>query len=250
MQAIQTEYMGYLFRSRLEARWAVFFDLLGLDWQYEVEGFDLGEAGYYLPDFKVTSPAGAIFWYEVKPKGVTTDPKFEAFEALYEADWRRKTTERGATVRAWIDGGKEGPRPSFPESLPADYWYFQLLSGDPIDFLEAAQSLPGNPHDIVKGVGGVCPRCGHITRRYEYGFEWHGSPREWEYHIGCAPCDLTPATSRPYDGERGLLAVTSWHKGWLVIMQSDYTRHEANMLEKAKAARSARFEHGEFGLTV
>lgn len=26
--AIQTEYNGYLFRSRLEARWAVFFDAL------------------------------------------------------------------------------------------------------------------------------------------------------------------------------------------------------------------------------
>ena len=28
-------------RSRLEARWAVFFDTAGIAWQYEPEGFDL-----------------------------------------------------------------------------------------------------------------------------------------------------------------------------------------------------------------
>ena len=31
-KAVQTEYKGYLFRSRLEARWAVFFDTLGIQW--------------------------------------------------------------------------------------------------------------------------------------------------------------------------------------------------------------------------
>ena len=39
MKAIQTEYKGYLFRSRLEARWAVFFDACGVDWEYEPEGY-------------------------------------------------------------------------------------------------------------------------------------------------------------------------------------------------------------------
>ena len=42
MKVIQTEYKGYLFRSRLEARWAVFFDACGVDWEYEPEGYDLG----------------------------------------------------------------------------------------------------------------------------------------------------------------------------------------------------------------
>jgi hypothetical protein len=41
MQAIETAYNGYRFRSRLEARWAVFFDALGIRYQYEKEGFDL-----------------------------------------------------------------------------------------------------------------------------------------------------------------------------------------------------------------
>jgi len=41
VKAINTEYNGYRFRSRLEARWAVFFDALGIKYRYEVEGFDL-----------------------------------------------------------------------------------------------------------------------------------------------------------------------------------------------------------------
>jgi len=52
IRAIETAYKGYRFRSRLEARWAVFFDALGIEWQYEPEGFEL-EAGRYLPDFLI-----------------------------------------------------------------------------------------------------------------------------------------------------------------------------------------------------
>lgn len=54
LKAIETAYKGYRFRSRLEARWAVFFDALEIPWEYEKEGFDLGEAGLYLPDFWLT----------------------------------------------------------------------------------------------------------------------------------------------------------------------------------------------------
>lgn len=73
IKAIETEYRGYRMRSRLEARWAIFFDALGIAWEYEKEGFDLGKAGYYLPDFwlphTVTGLAeeGWGFWCEIKP---------------------------------------------------------------------------------------------------------------------------------------------------------------------------------------
>lgn len=46
--SIPTIYAGVQFRSRLEARWAAFFDLVGLRWEYEP--FDL--AGW-IPDFKI-----------------------------------------------------------------------------------------------------------------------------------------------------------------------------------------------------
>lgn len=63
LKPIQTEYKGYKFRSRLEARWAVFFDEMGIDYEYELEGFDL-EAGRYLPDFYLTK---INVFVEIKP---------------------------------------------------------------------------------------------------------------------------------------------------------------------------------------
>ena len=48
---IQTEYKGILFRSRLEARWAVFFDSCGADWEYEPQGYECEDGTRYLPDF-------------------------------------------------------------------------------------------------------------------------------------------------------------------------------------------------------
>ncbi len=51
IKAIETVYNGYRFRSRLEARWAVFFDSLGVNYEYEKEGYDFGNLGFYLPDF-------------------------------------------------------------------------------------------------------------------------------------------------------------------------------------------------------
>lgn len=53
LKPIETEYKGYRFRSRLEARWAVFFDACGVKWEYEPEGFDLGDGIKYLPDFRL-----------------------------------------------------------------------------------------------------------------------------------------------------------------------------------------------------
>ena len=50
IKPIQTAYNGYLFRSRLEARWAVFFDTMGIRYEYEAEGYDL-DGVWYLPDF-------------------------------------------------------------------------------------------------------------------------------------------------------------------------------------------------------
>jgi hypothetical protein len=41
MKPISTSYKGYRFRSRLEARWAIFFEEMGAEWVYEKEGFDL-----------------------------------------------------------------------------------------------------------------------------------------------------------------------------------------------------------------
>jgi hypothetical protein len=68
IQAIQTAYKGYHFRSRLEARWAVFFDALGLQWEYEPEGFALPDGSRYLPDFLLRDNRKTPdLWIEIKP---------------------------------------------------------------------------------------------------------------------------------------------------------------------------------------
>ena len=62
MKAINTWYKGRLYRSRLEARWAAFFDLCG--WQFEYEPIDLD--GWF-PDFAVYGKDGKPTYIEVKP---------------------------------------------------------------------------------------------------------------------------------------------------------------------------------------
>lgn len=71
IKAIETVYKGYKFRSRLEARWAIFFDALDIEWEYEKEGYDLGELGWYLPDFEIKLSNGEEWFVEVK--GNTAD---------------------------------------------------------------------------------------------------------------------------------------------------------------------------------
>lgn len=61
---LQTYYGGIIFRSCLEARWAIFFDTAGIQWEYEREGFHLGSLGNYLPDFWLPQ---VNMWAEVKP---------------------------------------------------------------------------------------------------------------------------------------------------------------------------------------
>ena len=48
--SMPTTYNGIPFRSRLEARWAIFFDAMSTPWEYEPENF-ITKQGPYLPDF-------------------------------------------------------------------------------------------------------------------------------------------------------------------------------------------------------
>ena len=81
IKAIQTQYNGYKFRSRLEARWAVFFDAAGIEYQYEPEGYVLEDGGYYLPDFYIPdclSPISENLYVEVKASSPSEDEREKA----------------------------------------------------------------------------------------------------------------------------------------------------------------------------
>lgn len=86
---IETIYNGYRFRSRLEARWAVFFDALGIEYEYEPEGFELSfsddERIMYLPDFYL--PESGLY---AEVKGVKTRgqiPKEDAEKMSWMIDF-------------------------------------------------------------------------------------------------------------------------------------------------------------------
>lgn len=109
IKPIETFYKGYRFRSRLEARWAVFFDALGVKWEYEPEGFELPSGKRYLPDFKVDcyGTRGDCcyrnpFPLYIEVKGIMTKEdaeKIREFSGLSEID-------------KWVENGCKG---DFPE---------------------------------------------------------------------------------------------------------------------------------------
>jgi hypothetical protein len=67
LKAIETRYRGFRFRSRAEARFAVYLDTAKVVWSYEPEGFDF-DGIKYLPDFWVQSQfdEASGYWVEIK----------------------------------------------------------------------------------------------------------------------------------------------------------------------------------------
>ena len=133
IKAIETRYKGYRFRSRLEARWAVFFDAMNIEWLYEPEGFVLDEdLGPYLPDFKVRYPGSDRWqWIEIKPDA----PSIE--EYLKIVDLHYKSQEHPRTVSVMLCGypGK----PKFPvvgsdgilQVAPESYFALSVTANGP-----------------------------------------------------------------------------------------------------------------------
>jgi len=149
VKAIETYYKGYHFRSRLEARWAVFFDTLDIPWKYEDEGFEAevnGETVRYLPDFFLPCRfgEGGIF---VEVKGDTNALK---------KDW-----EKHANMH---DYG--GILPNFSDSYGKDKGLI-LLSEIPEPSNSKAYFHPILQHHkgLVKSYGSFTPHGFEVVRR-------------------------------------------------------------------------------------
>ena len=178
LKAIDTRYAGHLFRSRLEARWAVFFDRLGLRWEYEPEGFVLPDGTRYLPDFRLHTPQGERRWVEVKPSHITSDPKFEAFDKALPLNVDASDTTGAALVSGspleWLRGGHSFcPRCGMPNSDSFDDFGgigYALLCY-PCDW----ETPGGGGHDPEPtGVGGIewLPHKGWICLPYGQAPRW------------------------------------------------------------------------------
>jgi hypothetical protein len=209
--AIETRYKGYRFRSRLEARWAVFFDAIGLRWEYEPQGFELPGGGRYLPDFFIRHLG---LWLEIKP----------SWDAVADGELARMTAFAN------------GLYPMVPVVS------FAVLCGRPWHSLEIDRDrIGGQDYEVMTfGADGfrnrddqwaACPLCGRFNL-----YRVH-SPAYYQWAIYCRPCDG--------GGERRDDDKVAWfHKGdsettdkWLIFPDK--------LLDDYAAAASARFEHGE-----
>ena len=65
IKAIPQRHLGFLYRSRTEARWAEFFHLSGIPVSYEEDGYQT-DIGWYVPDFRFIHVERPTF-FEVKP---------------------------------------------------------------------------------------------------------------------------------------------------------------------------------------
>jgi len=174
IRPIETPYAGRLFRSRLEARWAVFYDVLGIPWMYEPQGFALdagdGSSIAYLPDFFLPVQHCYI---EIKPCTPTASERRKAALLAHHAHTRVYIFF--GTPGYHVDGGY----PSGQLGLDGAYLY----DGDREDLLHAWC---------------VCLRCG------QYGIEYCGRSER----LSCN-CHATANKVYTYDDPR-LLRAYDW----------------------------------------
>lgn len=112
--AIPTAYGGVNFRSRLEARWAAMFDLLGWPWEYE----PLDLAGY-IPDF-ILPDSGLLI--EVKPivwrPGELSAAAESVRQKIDSAGWAGPSACLGATLLGESYLGLARQSPTAPNNEP------------------------------------------------------------------------------------------------------------------------------------
>lgn len=199
IKAIQTEYKGHKFRSRLEARWAIFFDIIGLVWEYEPDGYDL-DGVWYLPDFRVYSKnTEAVSFYEIKPSNVNQDDKFDRFKSKVRQLQVEKYDE-------YAKADPEGFTPCHPWAHPEKHFATNavLLSGDPYDYFNLAK-------------GRICPRCGQISKGSNDYYEAMNT-----YDYDCLDCDEdTPRGPNDQLDEGIIGCMVNSHKGMLTIDDGD-----------------------------
>lgn len=115
IQAIPTTYANHKFKSRTEARWAVFFDEMEIRWEYEPEGVVLPGGGWYLPDFWLPD---LKMWAEVKPEEITEEAWRKA-EELHLASRCPVMILNGSPWPKWyeVTDYRTGPEDDDPDDV-------------------------------------------------------------------------------------------------------------------------------------
>lgn len=214
IKPLETHWNGWLFRSRLEARWAVFLHTLGLAFEYEPEGYDLGEAGWYLPDFYL--PESGL-WLEIKP-----DAELRPEDAAKGIAFDDKITARNRAK--WL----------IDASAPS--WEYRILAGQPWygEYGPFYQVLAVGIKSIhaIDEVWTECPLCHTFAIRMTPWTSYYA-----EEYLLCYHCDCVDRNWRE-------TANTHFHKGTVETTLMGYAVSSPRMMEAYGAARSARFEKG------
>jgi hypothetical protein len=144
IRAIETRYKVYRFRSRLEAMWAVFFEQLGIEWEYEPEGYFV-DGRPYLPDFVLRLPdvgldsdeseslRGLVF-VEVKPTGV------DEYEGEHVGICRKLAVGAASPVVVLVGVPAYRMYHVFTPDLEATHWQLAFFT----DGREALQRVTGS----------------------------------------------------------------------------------------------------------
>lgn len=123
VKPIPTKYKGYRFRSRLEARWACFFDMMDCKYEYEPEGWQIGDRPY-LPDFYLP----AIDCY-IEVKGSLSPEDKALFERIGES---RRDRENDKGIRLIVVGTfDDDPEDLLRQYCPgSDDFYYNCITYD------------------------------------------------------------------------------------------------------------------------
>lgn len=209
IKAIETHYAGCRFRSRLEARWAVFFDAVGLEWQYEPEGFEL-PSGWYLPDFYLPDLRMRVEIKGQKPTRAETSKIIDLGFAVQETD--------SACILAG-DIPREASRyQPAGDVLSATIW--SVMAGP--DIKSIMQRFPDPPKQVFTALNPP---------------EREGTEVIYDMSLGAI---LTGAVHRAATPRNEWITFD----GFLLFVAPEHAQRLDTALT---AARSARFEHGERG---
>ena len=146
MDSGETRYKGKCFNSELEARWAVFFDALGVAYERATEAVDLGELGQCTPGFKLgrlSKKGSESAWIEIRSEP-PTDDDVERCVAL------AKATQCDGFIIAGAPGFREG-QPTYSTTA--------ILHDDRSETgVMALRSCAWYEHSWYPWI--VCPECG------------------------------------------------------------------------------------------
>jgi hypothetical protein len=184
--AIETPYRGHRFRSRAEARWAVFFDHMEWTWEYEKEGYDL-DGLRYLPDFWLPDIS---CWFEVKG----TDPSRTEMIALSRLVYKSK---RKAILAIGAPQEDEHQLIHFTVSL-AERWYSEF-SDETATAYVGLNHVSGSPAKFTLGQSTKRKLC-----IFPHGFEHAGIQIGNDVETGLLTEAYTAATRARFEhGESG-----------------------------------------------